>query len=117
MTLVLRPTRADDRGWIADAIRSEWGSLRRRHRAARRRPRRVLAPLAHHDERQRRGDPLLPALRWDWVAFHRDALTASRRTGPEIPEIGAHGIPLRHELVFEAPRGAAPSGTAGTGSP
>jgi ribosomal protein S18 acetylase RimI-like enzyme len=54
---------------------------------------------------------------WDWTGFHRDELSASRRLKPEIPEIGAHGIPLRHELVFEAPTGAAPSGTAGTGSP
>ena len=38
---------------------------------------------------------------WEWVAFHRDALAASRRLKPEIPEIGAHGIPIRHELEFE----------------
>jgi ribosomal protein S18 acetylase RimI-like enzyme len=38
---------------------------------------------------------------WDWVGFHRDALAGSRRLKPAIPEIGAHGIPLRHELVFE----------------
>lgn len=38
---------------------------------------------------------------WEWIEFRRDALTESRRLKPEIPEIGAHGIRLRHELVFE----------------
>jgi GNAT superfamily N-acetyltransferase len=38
---------------------------------------------------------------WDWVAMHRDAVVASRRLKPEIPELGAHGIPIRHELEFE----------------
>ena len=54
---------------------------------------------------------------WDWVEFHRDSLTASRQLKPAIPRTGAHGIPLRHELVFESPTGGAPSRTAGTGSP
>jgi len=54
---------------------------------------------------------------WDWVGFHRDSLAAARDLKPGIPRAGAHGIPLRHELVFEAPTGRAPSGTAGTGSP
>lgn len=38
---------------------------------------------------------------WDWVGFHRDALDESRRIKPSIPKVGAHGIPLRHELEFE----------------
>ena len=54
---------------------------------------------------------------WDWVGFHRDALTESRRLKPGIPETGAHGIPLRHELVFEAPARGERSGTGGTGTP
>jgi GNAT superfamily N-acetyltransferase len=41
---------------------------------------------------------------WDLVALHRDALRESRRLKPEISEIGAHGIPIRHELEFEAPK-------------
>jgi GNAT superfamily N-acetyltransferase len=40
---------------------------------------------------------------WDWIAFHRDAATETRRLKPELPEVGDHGIPLRHELEFEAP--------------
>jgi RimJ/RimL family protein N-acetyltransferase len=40
---------------------------------------------------------------WDWVAFHRDAVTQNRALKPELPEIGAHGLPLRHEIEFEAP--------------
>jgi DNA-3-methyladenine glycosylase I len=40
---------------------------------------------------------------WDWVAFHRDAAAETRRLKPELPELGDHGIPLRHELEFEAP--------------
>jgi ribosomal protein S18 acetylase RimI-like enzyme len=39
---------------------------------------------------------------WDWVAFHRDAVTRGRRLKPEISELGAFGIPIRHELEFEA---------------
>ena len=38
---------------------------------------------------------------WEWVAFHRDAVTAARRLKPEIPQTGEHGIPIRHELEFE----------------
>ena len=41
---------------------------------------------------------------WEWVALHRDAVVESRRLKPEIPELGAYGIPIRHELEFEAPR-------------
>jgi ribosomal protein S18 acetylase RimI-like enzyme len=37
---------------------------------------------------------------WDWVGFHRDAVTRGRRLKPEIAEIGAYGIPIRHELEF-----------------
>lgn len=40
---------------------------------------------------------------WEWVAFRRDAFTAARELKPEIPTHGAHGIPIRHELEFEAP--------------
>lgn len=40
---------------------------------------------------------------WDWIAFHRDAVSDNRALKPELPEIGAHGIPVRHELEFEAP--------------
>lgn len=40
---------------------------------------------------------------WDWVDFRRDAITRARSIKPEIPEKGNHGIPLRHELQFEAP--------------
>jgi DNA-3-methyladenine glycosylase I len=40
---------------------------------------------------------------WDWVAFHRDAADETRRLKPELPQVGDHGIPLRHELEFEAP--------------
>ena len=42
--------------------------------------------------------------RWgmDLVAFHRDAVTdARRRLKPSIPERGAHGIPIAHELELE----------------
>jgi ribosomal protein S18 acetylase RimI-like enzyme len=36
------------------------------------------------------------------VAFHRDAVTESRRRlKPSIPERGAHGIPIAHEFVLE----------------
>ena len=40
---------------------------------------------------------------WDWVDFRRDAITRARMLKPEIPEKGNHGIPIRHELQFEAP--------------
>jgi GNAT superfamily N-acetyltransferase len=40
---------------------------------------------------------------WDWVDFRRDAITAARSLKPELPATGNHGIPLRHELEFEAP--------------
>ena len=38
---------------------------------------------------------------WDWVGFHRNAVTRGRQLKPEIGEIGAYGIPIRHELEFE----------------
>ena len=40
---------------------------------------------------------------WDWVDFRRDAITRARALKPEIPDVGNHGIPIRHELQFEAP--------------
>jgi ribosomal protein S18 acetylase RimI-like enzyme len=38
---------------------------------------------------------------WDWIAMHRDAVVESRRLKPEISRLGAHDIPIRHELEFE----------------
>ena len=40
---------------------------------------------------------------WNWVDFRRDAITRARVLKPEIPEVGNHGIPVRHEIEFEAP--------------
>ena len=40
---------------------------------------------------------------WDWVDFRRDAITRARSIKPEIPDKGNHGIPIRHEIQFEAP--------------
>ena len=40
---------------------------------------------------------------WNWTDFRRDAITRARAMKPEIPEVGNHGIPIRHELHFEAP--------------
>jgi GNAT superfamily N-acetyltransferase len=40
---------------------------------------------------------------WEWVAFHRDAVTAFRDLKPELPPVGADGIAIRHELEFQAP--------------
>ena len=40
---------------------------------------------------------------WDWTEFRRDAITRARARRPEIPELGQHGIPVRHEIHFEAP--------------
>jgi GNAT superfamily N-acetyltransferase len=40
---------------------------------------------------------------WEWTEFRRDAITKARAVKPEIPEIGNHGIPVRHEIHFEAP--------------
>jgi GNAT superfamily N-acetyltransferase len=38
---------------------------------------------------------------WSMCALHRDAVAAARLLKPEIPSIGDHGIPLRHEIEFE----------------
>ncbi len=38
---------------------------------------------------------------FDLARLHRDTLAAARRIKPEIPPVGEHGIPLRHELEFE----------------
>lgn len=43
---------------------------------------------------------------WEWVAWYRDAVDASRALKPELPPAGAHGIPIRHEIEFEYPLGA-----------
>jgi len=40
---------------------------------------------------------------WDWVAWHRDAVTEQRPSKPELPETGAHGIQIRHEIELEFP--------------
>ena len=40
---------------------------------------------------------------WDWVAWHRDAVSDARSLKPELPGSGAHGIPIRHELELEYP--------------
>jgi GNAT superfamily N-acetyltransferase len=173
MSLALRPARADDRSWIADAMLSTWGSVAVVSRGRLTQDATALPGLvAEHDGRpvgyallrlegdagevvvlhaiERRagvGRALLDGARaeaaragcarlwlittndnvdaiafyqrcgWDWIEFHRDSLAAARRLKPEIPETGAHGIPLRHELVFEAPAPGARHGTAGTGTP
>jgi ribosomal protein S18 acetylase RimI-like enzyme len=167
MSLIVRPKRPDDRGWIAHVIRSEWGSLRVVSRGRLTEDASALPGLvAERDERNAGyallrlegdagevvvlhslepragvGRALLDGARaeadragcsrlwlittndnveaiafyqrcgWDWVEFHRDELARSRRLKPEIPEVGAHGIPLRHELVFEAPSGPVRTGT------
>ena len=40
---------------------------------------------------------------WDWVAWHRDGVTKARALKPELPERGAHDIPIRHEIELEYP--------------
>jgi ribosomal protein S18 acetylase RimI-like enzyme len=40
---------------------------------------------------------------WDWVAWHRDGVTNARSLKPELPERGAHDIPIRHEIELEYP--------------
>jgi ribosomal protein S18 acetylase RimI-like enzyme len=40
---------------------------------------------------------------WDWVGWHRDAVSDARSLKPELPGSGAHGIPIRHELELEYP--------------
>ena len=45
---------------------------------------------------------LFQRLGMDLIALHRDAVTAARRAlKPSIPERGAHGIPIAHELELE----------------
>lgn len=48
---------------------------------------------------------------FDMARFRRNALDVSRRLKPEIPLLGEHGIPLRHEIEFEMPLD--PSSAAG----
>lgn len=38
---------------------------------------------------------------FDMAAFYRDSVAAARIIKPDIPLIGDHGIPLRHEIEFE----------------
>jgi GNAT superfamily N-acetyltransferase len=38
---------------------------------------------------------------FDLVALHRFAIDEARHIKPEIPEFGADGIPIRHELELE----------------
>ncbi|HEY5171576.1 MAG TPA: GNAT family N-acetyltransferase [Acidimicrobiia bacterium] len=40
---------------------------------------------------------------WEWVAWHRDAVSDARPLKPELPENGAHGIAIRHEIELEYP--------------
>jgi N-acetylglutamate synthase-like GNAT family acetyltransferase len=40
---------------------------------------------------------------WEWVAWHRDSVTNARPLKPELPETGAHGIAIRHEIELEYP--------------
>jgi N-acetylglutamate synthase-like GNAT family acetyltransferase len=40
---------------------------------------------------------------WDWVGWHRDAVTEARPLKPELPASGAHGIAIRHEIELEYP--------------
>jgi ribosomal protein S18 acetylase RimI-like enzyme len=39
----------------------------------------------------------------DLVELRRNAIAAARQLKPQIPERGAHGIPIRHELELELP--------------
>jgi ribosomal protein S18 acetylase RimI-like enzyme len=40
---------------------------------------------------------------WQWVAFYRNRVEASRALKPELPTVGMHDIPIAHELEFEFP--------------
>jgi ribosomal protein S18 acetylase RimI-like enzyme len=40
---------------------------------------------------------------WKWIGWHRDAVTRSRALKPELPAVGAHGIPIVHEIELEFP--------------
>ena len=39
----------------------------------------------------------------DLVALRRNAMASARQLKPQIPELGMHGIPIRHELELELP--------------
>lgn len=38
---------------------------------------------------------------WNLCAFYRDAVVGARKLKPQIPMVGADGIPIRHEIEFE----------------
>lgn len=38
---------------------------------------------------------------FEWVGFHKDAMTESRKLKPEIPALGNDDIPIKHEIEFE----------------
>jgi GNAT superfamily N-acetyltransferase len=40
---------------------------------------------------------------WEWVAWHRNAVQDARALKPELPDTGAHEIPIRHEIELEYP--------------
>jgi GNAT superfamily N-acetyltransferase len=40
---------------------------------------------------------------WDWVGWYRDAVQDARALKPELPDLGAHEIPIRHEIELEYP--------------
>ena len=40
---------------------------------------------------------------WEWVGFHPNAVSDARRLKPELPDAGAHGIEIKHEIEFEYP--------------
>jgi GNAT superfamily N-acetyltransferase len=40
---------------------------------------------------------------WEWVNFHANAVSDARRLKPELPNAGAHGIEIKHEIEFEYP--------------
>ena len=48
-----------------------------------------------------------PAMRFyqrrdfELVAFHRDAVSESRKIKSSIPDMGLDGIPIRHEIEME----------------
>jgi len=38
---------------------------------------------------------------WRQIAIHRGAVAEARKLKPEIPEFGAHGVPMEDEIEFE----------------
>jgi RimJ/RimL family protein N-acetyltransferase len=38
---------------------------------------------------------------FEWVAFHQNAISESRKLKPEIPQYGNDDIPIKHEIEFE----------------